>query len=268
MPSPNAQASLISDAIVKSGYSALDIQYVECHGTGTKLGDPIEIRGLTKAFNLTDNQQPYCLLGSVKANIGHLESAAGLAGVVKAALQIANKRISPNVLVEPLNKKIDFNSTPFKLVKEPQPWPNEHAPLLTCVSSFGAGGANAHVILSNGPIQPGLAMQQKESDAYLLCISANHPNSLRMKLEELYSWLQSNPKDLHLGDMVYSLNNHRLHYSQRMSFIFSNKETLEKQLLDVIINEIPLNYYSNSFPEHEPKQEFSQSELSSLIDAD
>lgn len=256
VPSPNAQAALIANAIEKSGYTSSDIQYIECHGTGTKLGDPIEIRGLAKAFELTASQKQYCLLGSVKTNIGHLESAAGLAGVVKVALQIANKRIAPSILVEPLNKKIDFDKTPFKLAREVQPWPNENTALLGCISSFGAGGSNAHAILSNHSVSPN-NRHPKQRGPYVLGISANHPTTLRQKLEDMYTWLQSSNDDFYLGDMVYTLNNHRVHYSHRMAFIFNDIESLKKQCLDVIVNEIPLNYYSNSLLSHISNNQFS-----------
>lgn len=265
VPSPNAQAALITHAIDKSGYTAADIQYVECHGTGTKLGDPIEIRGLTKAFESTNTEKQHCLLGSVKMNIGHLESAAGLAGVLKAALQITHQRITPSVLVEPLNKKIDFSQTPFTLVKEPQSWPRESSPLLTCVSSFGAGGANAHAILSNNPTQPKPKTSPKEQVMYLVGISANHPQALRQKLEELYAWLQSCELGVCLGDVVYTLNNHRLHYAHRMAFIFNEIELLKQQCLDVIINEMPLNYYSNSLSIHKPLDELGADAITPLM---
>lgn len=248
VPNPNAQAALISEAIAKSGYQASDIQYVECHGTGTKLGDPIEIRGLTKAFRETTANKQYCLIGSVKTNIGHLESAAGMAGVVKAALQITRKTLVPNVLVEPLNQTIDFANSPFQVVKEIKPWPKGQADLVSCVSSFGAGGANAHAILTNSP---DFIKQSLEKDSYIVTLSANHPRVLRQKLEELYAWLKAKNSDLDLGNLVYTLNNLRLHYAQRMAFIFKDKECLEQQVLGVLANEVPANYYGNSIVEHQ-----------------
>ncbi len=157
VPSPEAQARAVRQAIETAGVRASDIGYIEAHGTGTSLGDPIEIDGLTRAFAIDTAERQFCAIGSVKTNIGHLESAAGIAGLIKIVLQMQHQQIAPTLNCAKLNPAIDFASTPFLVQQELAPWPaisRESAdgrrfslPRTAGVSSFGAGGANAHVIV-------------------------------------------------------------------------------------------------------------------------
>ncbi|HEX2925509.1 MAG TPA: SDR family NAD(P)-dependent oxidoreductase, partial [Ruminiclostridium sp.] len=164
VPNPNAQAGLIEEALKRSGVEPISISYVEAHGTGTALGDPIEVTGLKKAFHAaTDNpaaakllDTQYCAIGSVKSNIGHLESASGIAGLTKLILMFKNKKLVASINSEVLNHNIDFEDSPFYVVKKETEWKKPkyeiesvtyEYPRRAGISSFGAGGANAHVIL-------------------------------------------------------------------------------------------------------------------------
>ncbi|MFF1478498.1 SDR family NAD(P)-dependent oxidoreductase, partial [Streptomyces sp. NPDC058301] len=154
VPNPRAQEAAISDALDEAGVDPRAISYVEAHGTGTKLGDPIEITGLSQAFGAatgsTDTQ--YCYLGSAKSNIGHCESAAGIAGLTKVLLQLRHGQIAPSLHSRTLNPNIDFSGTPFVVNQELRAWERpvvdgEVRPRLAGISSFGAGGSNAHLLV-------------------------------------------------------------------------------------------------------------------------
>ncbi|MBH8605980.1 polyketide synthase, partial [Thermoactinomyces sp. CICC 10522] len=156
VPNPNAQADVIKQAFRQAGIDPRTLQYIEAHGTGTALGDPIEIAGLTKAFQEYTGDRQFCAIGSVKSNIGHAESAAGIAGLSKILLQMKYGQLVPSLHSRVLNRHIDFASTPFVVQQELAEWkrpvvmrqgvPRE-APRRAGISSFGAGGANAHIVI-------------------------------------------------------------------------------------------------------------------------
>jgi polyketide synthase PksN len=156
VPSPVAQAELIRAALDKCGINARAVSYVEAHGTGTELGDPIEITGLTQAFNKDTQDTGYCAIGSVKSNIGHCEAAAGIAGIAKIVLQMKHGKIVPSLHSKELNSNIQFEKTPFVVQQELADWKRPMVkidgstveyPRIAGISSFGAGGSNAHVII-------------------------------------------------------------------------------------------------------------------------
>lgn len=156
VPNPNAQGAVISDALQKADLHARTISYIEAHGTGTSLGDPIEIAGLSKAFGQWTEDTAFCSVGSVKSNIGHLESAAGIASVTKVLLQMKHKQLAPSLHSRTLNPNIDFAATPFVVQRELQPWVRpivnlngviSEVPRRAGISGFGAGGTNVHLIL-------------------------------------------------------------------------------------------------------------------------
>ncbi|MEO7323244.1 MAG: SDR family NAD(P)-dependent oxidoreductase [Dokdonella sp.] len=148
VPNPNAQAELILAALTQAQISPQSLSYIEAHGTGTSLGDPIEITGLSKAFDGQGEARQYCAIGSVKSNIGHLESAAGIAAMTKMLLQLKHEQLVPSLHAEPANPNIDFSQSPFYVQTTLGPWHRRDGqPRRGGISSFGAGGANAHVIV-------------------------------------------------------------------------------------------------------------------------
>jgi acyl transferase domain-containing protein/acyl carrier protein len=149
-PGVEGQAAVIAEAMALAGVSADSISYVEAHGTGTPLGDPIEISALTQAFG-ADTAPGQCRIGAVKTNIGHLDTAAGVAGLIKTTLALENEAIPATLHFTQPNAKIDFAATPFAVVSKQAPWPKASAPRRAGVSSFGIGGTNAHVIVEEAP---------------------------------------------------------------------------------------------------------------------
>jgi len=185
VPNPNAHAELIRSTLDKAGVDPSAVDYVEAHGTGTSLGDPIEIRGLVRAFGpKTDSAS--CPIGSVKSNVGHLESAAGIAALTKVLLQMRHEQLVPSLHSDPPNQKIDFASTPFRVQRKLERWERRVVqvdgemralPRVAAISSFGAGGANAHLIVEEHIAEASVPSAEREQQLFVL--SARSPERLR-----------------------------------------------------------------------------------------
>ncbi|MBB5953773.1 acyl transferase domain-containing protein/pimeloyl-ACP methyl ester carboxylesterase/nucleoside-diphosphate-sugar epimerase/SAM-dependent methyltransferase [Saccharothrix tamanrassetensis] len=170
VPSPGSQAALIRRALAEAGWDPATVGYVEAHGTGTSLGDPIEVEGLRQAF---EGSTGTCAIGSVKSNIGHLEGAAGVAGLTKVLLQFRHRRLVPSLHADELNPHIDFAATPFRVQRTVEPWHGE--PRRAGVSAFGAGGTNAHVLLEEFVPAP----RSSPREPALVVLSARTAEELR-----------------------------------------------------------------------------------------
>ena len=164
VPNPRAQRDLIRDTLARAGVDARDIGCVEAHGTGTEMGDPIEVEGLSQAFAATTADRQFCALGAIKSNIGHLEAAAGIAGLTKVLLQFRHATLAPTLHSADANPNLDLARTPFLLQHRAEPWPQARradgtpVPRIATVSSFGAGGANAFLVVQEPPVaQPAAA---------------------------------------------------------------------------------------------------------------
>lgn len=207
-PNPFAQAQVIQEALTRAGVSAETITYVETHGTGTPLGDPIEINGLKRAFrshrgaSAPDDVAPFCGLGAVKTNIGHLEAGAGIAGVIKVLLAMQHRLLPPIHGLEQPNPRIRLEGSPFYFVRETRPWnrrcdeKGEWIPRRAGVSSFGFGGANAHLILeeaSRPTASRGRDTPEFKGQPYLLPLSAKTPAALRELAGRYLHWFDRNP---------------------------------------------------------------------------
>ena len=152
-PSIDGQASAIEMAHVNAGVDARSISYVECHGTATPLGDPIEVAALTKAFQASTSDRQFCAVGSVKSNIGHLDAGAGVVGLIKTALSLKHGVIPATLHFTAPNPQIDFAATPFYVNSKLTEWPRGAGPRRAGVSAFGVGGTNVHVVLEEAPGQ-------------------------------------------------------------------------------------------------------------------
>ncbi|MFD3806992.1 SDR family NAD(P)-dependent oxidoreductase [Streptomyces sp. NPDC058619] len=153
VPDPASQAALVRDSLTGAGVDPADLGYLEAHGTGTSLGDPIEVTALERAFDAVGAGRGPWPIGSVKSNIGHLESAAGIAALTKVVLQMRHRELVPSLHAEPLNPAVDWAGSRFRVQRTLEPWnPPTGAPLTAAISSFGAGGANAHVVLAEHPV--------------------------------------------------------------------------------------------------------------------
>ena len=150
-PNPLAQEAVLREAYRQAGVSPGEVQYVEAHGTGTLLGDPIEAKALGAVLGVERPPGQHCAVGSVKTNLGHLEAAAGIAGLIKVALALQHREIPPSLHFEEPNPHIPFDELPLRVQTALSPWPADAGPALAGVSSFGFGGTNAHVVLEEAP---------------------------------------------------------------------------------------------------------------------
>jgi acyl transferase domain-containing protein len=212
-PSVTGQAEAIVEAQALAGVSADSIQYVECHGTGTSLGDPIEIAALTQAFRLGTDKTGFCRVGSVKSNIGHLDTAAGVVSVIKAVLAIENGEIPPTLGYEAPNPAIDFASSPFLVADKLVPWPKTGGPRRAAVNSLGVGGTNAHAIIEEAPPRAVPAAKAAEGPQ-LLVLSARNRKALDEAGQRLAAHIEAAP-DQRLEDIAYSLIESRRRFDQR-----------------------------------------------------
>jgi acyl transferase domain-containing protein/enoyl-CoA hydratase/carnithine racemase len=221
VPNPQAQASAVRQALRESGIDARAISYIEAHGTGTKLGDPIEIAGLQKVFREHTEATGFCLIGSAKSNIGHCEAAAGIAGLSKVLLQMRHAQIVPSLHSTRLNPHIDFAASPFVVNQVLQPWQRPlidgvEQPRIAGISSFGAGGANAHLIVEEyrAPALADLSQSSLSSNEHVLPISARNEQQLRHKVSDLLQYMeQTTPA---LDALAYSLQVGREAMEQRL----------------------------------------------------
>ncbi|MYW14877.1 SDR family NAD(P)-dependent oxidoreductase, partial [Streptomyces sp. SID2955] len=177
VPSPAAQGELIRQAFARARWDPATVGYVEAHGTGTSLGDPIEVEGLRRAFADAGLPPGAVALGSVKSNIGHLESAAGIAGLTKVLLQLRHRELVPSLHAERTNPHIDFDDSPFRVQRERRAWTTGDTPRRAGISAFGAGGANAHVLVEEAPPPPTRALAP--AGPWLFVLSARTPEELR-----------------------------------------------------------------------------------------
>jgi acyl transferase domain-containing protein len=201
-PRAQGQADVIVEAMEVAGVPPETIGYVEGHGSGTVLGDPIEVEALTRAFRTRTQRRQFCAIGSVKTNVGHLDTAAGVAGLIKTVLGLEHGEIPPSLHFQEPNPQIDFAGSPFFVADRLLPWPAaEGTPRRAGVSSFGIGGTNAHVVLEEAPpaepADPGLPWQ-------LVAVSARTATALETATDNLASHLMENP-ELPLADAAYTL---------------------------------------------------------------
>ncbi|MFR9749865.1 SDR family NAD(P)-dependent oxidoreductase [Nocardia sp. 004] len=228
VPNPAAQADLIGRTLTEAGVAAEDIGYVEAHGTGTALGDPIEIAALTRAYRRSTSESGYCGIGSAKSVIGHLEAAAGAAGVVKALLQLRHDTMAPTLHSDPPNPGIDFTTTPFRIIDRPTAWPRlgNGKPRITAVSSFGAGGSNAHMILADAE----RTVPTHEDDLpRIVVLSARDADRLTELTARMAERLREHP--LPLPDVAWTLAVGRTAFEHRLALVATSTAELV-ELLD------------------------------------
>ncbi len=209
VPNPKQQSSVIASAIQRSGVDARDIGYVEAHGTGTPVGDPIEVLGLTRAFeaNTENNEKQYCALGTVKSNIGHCEPAAALAGLAKVLLQLKHRKIAPLVNIDHINSRLKLESSPFKLPTSVEAWPEYNDSRIAGLSSFGAGGSNAHVVIKQygRDAEKVVRSCSISQNPLLIPISATTPLQLNYYFSRLREVLVEEKASISLLDIAHTL---------------------------------------------------------------
>ncbi|WP_250634474.1 SDR family NAD(P)-dependent oxidoreductase, partial [Pinirhizobacter soli] len=230
VPNPNAQAKVIERALREGGIDARAVSYIEAHGTGTSLGDPIEIAGLSKAFRSWTQDTQFCAIGSAKSNIGHCESAAGIAGVTKVLLQLKHRQLAPSLHSSVLNPNIDFGGTPFVVQQELAPWPKQGGPRIAGISSFGAGGANAHVVIEEYEVPPQTGVSN-EGPA-LVVLSARSEEQLLEQVKQLAAFLELQKEDatLRLDNLAYTLQVGREAMDERLGIVANTLSELQAKL--------------------------------------
>ncbi|MEM6602158.1 MAG: beta-ketoacyl synthase N-terminal-like domain-containing protein, partial [Verrucomicrobiota bacterium] len=236
VPNPKAQAEVIVEAMKRAGVQAEEISYLEAHGTGTSLGDPIEIAGLSKAFERGNHDQAgqWCSIGSLKSNIGHAESAAGIGGVTKVLLQLKHGQLVPSLHSGTLNPNIDFGKTPFRVQQVLADWETEGGrPRMAGVSSFGAGGSNAHVIIEEYQEERGMQHEAlKQEGPFIIPLSAKNEERLEELVRKLLDYLngQSAIVNPQLSDLAYTLQMGREAMESRLALVVNELEELKMRL--------------------------------------
>ncbi|MGA9994163.1 MAG: beta-ketoacyl synthase N-terminal-like domain-containing protein [Pyrinomonadaceae bacterium] len=214
-PSVEGQASVIEEAMAMAAVEPETITYVETHGTGTALGDPIEIAALAQAFGASTEAKGFCAIGSVKTNIGHLDAAAGVAGLIKTVLALKHKQIPPSLHFEEPNPNIDFSRTPFYVNTNLNAWESDGLPRRASVSSFGIGGTNAHVVVEESPVLKPSGASRRDQ---LLTLSAKTANALDQMTANLSAYLKERP-ETNLADVAYTLQMGRKEFNHRRTLL-------------------------------------------------
>ena len=230
VPNPVSQGDLILEALRQASLDPKSLGYVETHGTGTSLGDPIEITGLRKAFEGADFERQFLPIGSVKSNIGHLEGAAGIAAVTKALLQIRHKQLVPSLHASPLNPNIDFADTPFFVQTQLAEWESQPGhPRRVAVSSFGAGGSNAHLILEEYARDREVVAGSDGIERELFLLSAKSADALQRYAKRILRFLEAG-SDFPLRDLAYTSQVGRTPMELRLAIVASTVDELARKL--------------------------------------
>ncbi|MEK2494648.1 SDR family NAD(P)-dependent oxidoreductase [Kitasatospora purpeofusca] len=219
-PSVDGQAAVVSEALAMAGVGAGSVGYVETHGTGTALGDPIELAALTRAFREDTEETGYCAIGSVKSNIGHLDAAAGVAALIKTVLALRHEAIPASLHFTKPNPELDLESGPFFVNDRLRPWPRGERPRRAGVSSFGIGGTNVHLVLEEAPApapepEPAAAdAAAAETSPVLLPLSGRTAEAVAEGARRLADHLEAHP-GLRLDDLAHTLTHHRRAFGRR-----------------------------------------------------
>ncbi|WP_198299660.1 type I polyketide synthase [Tumebacillus avium] len=217
-PGVEGQSQAIAEALAIADVEPDTVSYIEAHGTGTELGDPIEISALTQAFQLSTDRTGFCKIGSVKTNVGHLDAAAGVTGLIKTVLSLQHGEIPPTLNFAKANGKIDFDNSPFVVNTELTPWETDGTPRRAGVSSFGLGGTNVHAVLEEAPVQES---EDASRPWQLLLLSAKTDAALEAATDNLAQHLTAHPEQ-QLADVAYTLQMGRKGFAARRALVVQN----------------------------------------------
>jgi acyl transferase domain-containing protein/non-ribosomal peptide synthetase component F/SAM-dependent methyltransferase len=280
VPNPNAQAQLIEANFRQSGINPRMISYVEAAASGSALGDPIEINALTKAFqNFTADRQ-FCAIGSVKSNIGHPEAVSGIAQLTKVILQLQHRKLAPAIKAERLNPKINFGSTPFYLQKKLEEWRRpvmlidgieQEIPRYATVSSFGAGGSNAHLIVAEyipapaetGPRQAA-GPDSPDGARQIAVFSARNQERLRAVAAQMLAFIESQP-ETKFADLIYTLQAGREAMEARLAMVVCDRRELMQGLQAYLNPETANRRAAADFPYFSGDLGTDQSDIQGLL---
>ncbi|MGL4343724.1 MAG: amino acid adenylation domain-containing protein, partial [Cellulosilyticaceae bacterium] len=230
-PNVKAQEEVIEKAWKNAAIAPETISYIEAHGTGTKLGDPIEIDAINRAFKKYTQEKQFCGIGSVKTNMGHLDNAAGMAGVLKSALSLKHKMIPPHIHFETPNEKIDFENSPVYVNTELRPWETTYEPRRCGVSAFGLSGTNCHMILEES--ERDQMLEEKHLDEVIVTLSAKSIQSLEDLIKRYQEFKYE--QGCTLEQIAYTSNIGRGHYDYRLALVVESMEDLQDKMSKVRI---------------------------------
>ena len=252
-PNGLAQRAVIRAALQNAQVRPSEVTFIETHGTGTALGDPIEVEALADVLGAaSDGAQP-CALGAVKTNLGHLEAAAGIAGLMKAALALHHQEIPKNLHFEKLNPHISLEPTRFYLPAAATPWPRGNSPRFAGVSSFGFSGTNGHIVLEESPrVQTRQEPAPELGRPYVFPVSARTPEALKSFARAYRSFLGGSGSEIPLYDICRTAARHRSHYEERFALTAANHEDLCR-LLDDVIEDRPRRDIARGRAGHRPE---------------
>ena len=237
VPNGNAQEAVMRLAYQRAGVQPKDVQYVEAHGTGTPVGDPIEARAIGTVLSTDRPAGDECIISSVKTNIGHLEAAAGVAGLIKTALILKHRQIPPHLHFANPNPDIPFEQLQLRVPTQLEPWPETGRPAFAGINSFGFGGTNAHVVLQAAPPAPTQTHQPATSERpYLLPISARSVEALVAATQSYRDFLATDPAPLQ--NIAYSAAQRRTHHDHRLGLVAGSKDEAIAQL-DAFLSDEP-----------------------------
>jgi len=237
-PNGLSQEALLRDALANAGVGPSEIQYVEAHGTGTALGDPIELNALGAVLAAGRPRESRCAVGSVKTNFGHLEAAAGVAGLIKLALSLERRQLPPSLHFEKPNPYIRFDVLPLRVVKSLDPWPEDSHPARAGVSSFGFGGTNAHLVLEEPPSRARRERAQ-DDDVCLLPISARSEDALSSLVGAYAERLAAGKNDSPLIDFCATAATRRTHHDFRLAAVAGSRGEMASKLAAFLEGESP-----------------------------
>jgi acyl transferase domain-containing protein len=253
VPNGPSQQTVIRQALAHAGIDPAQVNYIEAHGTGTALGDPIEVGALGAVFGKNHSPDVPLWLGSAKTNIGHLEGAAGIAGLIKVVLSLHHGEIPPHLHFQKPSPHIPWDQLPVKVPTAPTPWPDTDQ-RIAGVSSFGFSGTNAHVVLEAAPVLPAVAVEASpQPAACLLPLSARSKPALQQLVEAYRDWLQAQP-EVSLADLCFNASNGRSHFTHRLALTATDLPHLQEQLQAIANDKAPLD--SAPAPRQAPKLAF------------
>jgi acyl transferase domain-containing protein/NAD(P)-dependent dehydrogenase (short-subunit alcohol dehydrogenase family)/acyl carrier protein len=222
VPSAAAQRALQTEALSRAGIAPDQVGYVEAHGTGTPVGDPIEFAALAEVYGT--GTPGTCALGASKTNLGHMEAAAGMGGLIKTVLCLRKGQIPGNLHFTEVNPEIDLDATRFVIPTELMGWPTEAEPRCAAVSSFGFSGTSVHAVVEQGPPTPVKSARQHRHRIFVL--SSPSPAGLAARAGQLASWLESSGDGVSLGDLAYTLAGRRTHHAERLAVVADDRQEL------------------------------------------
>ena len=244
VPNGVAQQRVIADALKRAGLTPADVDYLEAHGTGTSLGDPIEAQAAGAVLGEGRKDGAPLLIGSAKTNIGHLEAAAGIAGVIKVILSLENELLPAHLHFEDPSPHIPWDRLALEVVQEARPWERNGRPRIAGISSFGFAGTNAHVILEEAPVQAAQIVdaaptgQASEKRFSILPVSARTPDALMQIAEQYRGWMSAHPEAT-LADLCLTAGVGRAHFEHRAALVVNSRESAG-DLLGALADDRPM----------------------------